>query len=88
MGESLPDVDDLGLDDLKTLVVRLLEEDAALTAEIAALRDEIARLKGLPGRPKRKPSGTARHPAGRARATRHLLGLGTEELTAENAERR
>jgi hypothetical protein len=57
MGESRPDVDDLGLDELRKLVVQLLEKIAALEAENAALREEIARLKGLPGRPKLKPSG-------------------------------
>jgi hypothetical protein len=39
------------------LVVRLLEENAALREENAALREEIARLKGLKGRPDIKPSG-------------------------------
>ncbi len=57
MGESPPDVDDLGLDELKKLVVQLLEQIAALTLENAALREEIARLKGLKGRPKLRPSG-------------------------------
>ena len=50
MGKSPADVDGLGLEDLKRLVIRLLEENAAL-------RDEVARLKGLKGRPKIKPSG-------------------------------
>ena len=57
MGESPPDVDDLGLDELRKLVVQLLERIAALTSENAALREEIARLKGLKGRPKLRPSG-------------------------------
>jgi hypothetical protein len=57
MSEILPDVEDLGLDDLKKLVLKLLEENAALRAEVAALRDEVARLKGLNGRPPVKPSG-------------------------------
>jgi len=57
MGESPPDVDDLSLDELRKLVVQLLEQIAALTSENAALREEIARLKGLKGRPKLKPSG-------------------------------
>jgi cell division septum initiation protein DivIVA len=51
MGESPPDVDDLGLDDLRKLVVQVLEKIAVLEAENAALREEIARLKGVPGRP-------------------------------------
>ncbi len=57
MSGSLPDIEGLGLDDLKELVLKLLEENAALRAEVAALRDEVARLKGLNGRPPVKPSG-------------------------------
>ena len=44
-----PDLDSMKLDDVKALVVDLLEE-------IGRLRDEIARLKGLPPRPPFKPS--------------------------------
>ena len=51
MAGSLPDIDALTLDDLKRLVLRLLQEVAALKAEKAALREEMARLKGLKGRP-------------------------------------
>lgn len=40
----------MGLDDLKVLTLRLLEEGAAL-------RKEIARLKGRKSRPKLRPSG-------------------------------
>ena len=57
MAESLPDVEALGPEDLKGLVLQLLEEVAALRAETAVLREEIGRLKGLTGRPKIKPSG-------------------------------
>ncbi len=57
MAESLPDFEALGPEDLKRLVLQLLEEVAALRAETAVLREEIARLKGLTGRPKIKPSG-------------------------------
>ena len=57
MAESPPDVEGLGLDDLKSLVVRLVEQNAALNAENVALREEIARLKGLKGPPKLEPSG-------------------------------
>ncbi len=72
MGGSPPDVDDLGLDELRKLVVELLERSAALKAENAALREEIARLKGLKGRPKLKPSGmeTASEPRPERRAKR------------------
>lgn len=44
-----PDLDGMNPDDVKALVVDLLEE-------IGRLRDEIARLKGLPPRPPFKPS--------------------------------
>ncbi len=57
MSGTLPDVGGLGVDDLKKLVLNLLEENSALRAEVAALRDEVARLKGLNGRPPIKPSG-------------------------------
>ncbi|MEA3270093.1 MAG: transposase [Pseudomonadota bacterium] len=74
MTESLPDIEALGPEDLKRLVLQLLEEVAALRAENAALRAEIARLKGLKGLPKIKPSGMDRatdpKPAGRKRKRR------------------
>ena len=57
MSGSLPDVEGLGLDDLKQLVLKLVDENAALRAEGAALRAEVARLKGLNRRPPIKPSG-------------------------------
>ena len=57
MGESLPDIESLGLDDLKKLVLQLLEENAALCADVAALRAENRRLRGLKGPPSLKPSG-------------------------------
>ncbi len=60
MAESLPDIEVLSLDDLKRLVLHLLEEKVALRAEIMGLREEIARLKGLKGRPKLKLSGICR----------------------------
>ena len=52
MAESPPDVAALDPDDLKRLVLQLLEAVAGLKAENAALREEIARLKGLKGPPK------------------------------------
>ena len=69
MTESPPDVEGLGLDDLKSLVVRLVEQNAALKAENVALREEIARLKGVKGPPKLEPSGMEKA-TGPARAGR------------------
>ncbi len=57
MAESPRNVDGLGLEELKSLLVQVLEDSARLKAENAELRDEIARLKGLKGRPQIKPSG-------------------------------
>ena len=56
-----PDIDALSPIELKSLVFKLLEEQAEFRRTIGALRDEIARLKGGPGRPdikaNVKPSG-------------------------------
>ena len=49
MAASLAEFDALDLDDLKRLVVQLVEEDARLRVENLALREEIARFKGLRG---------------------------------------
>ena len=69
MAGSPPDIDGFSVDDLKVLVLQLLEENAALRAEVAVLGEEIARLKGLKGPPRIKPSGmdkaTDPKPAGR-----------------------
>src|ERR1019366_3517352 len=52
-----PDIDSLSTAELKSLVLKLLQEVTELRRTIAAQRDEIARLKGGPGRPNIKPSG-------------------------------
>ena len=65
---SPPDIEALGLAELRELVLRLAEEGAALRVENAALREEIARLKGLKGRPKLKPSGMDKKAAERRKA--------------------
>ena len=57
MAESPSIVDGVGLEELKSLLVQVLEDNARLKAENAELRDEVARLKGLKGRPKIAPSG-------------------------------
>lgn len=57
MAGSPPDIDDLDAAGLKSLLLRVLEENAALRAEVAALREENRRLKGLKGPPSLKPSG-------------------------------
>jgi len=57
MAASIPDIDALSVDELKKLVLQLVEEISALRAENAAQGEEIVRLKGLKGRPKIRPSG-------------------------------
>ena len=66
--------DGLGFEELKSLLVRVLEDNARLKAENAELRDEIARLKGLKGRPKLKPSGmeTATQPGATTKGQRKI----------------
>jgi hypothetical protein len=50
MTGALLDVDRIGTDELRGLLIEALGKVAGLTAENAALREEIARLKGLKGR--------------------------------------
>ena len=65
-----PDIDALSLSELKSLVLKLLEERAEFQRTVGALRDEIARLKGGPGRPdikaNVKPSGMEKASEARA----------------------
>ena len=70
MAESLPDIDGLGLAELKPLLLQAYEKIAQQDALIAALREELARLKGLKGRPQLKPSGMEKSTACDSRLTR------------------
>ena len=80
MAESPGIVDGLGLEELKSLLVQVLEDNARLKAEVAALRDENARLKGLKGRPKIAPSGMekATQPGATTKAHRKIGRRGSK----------
>ena len=80
MGGSPRDIDALDVEALKNLVLRVLEENAALRAEVAALREENRRLKGLKGPPSIKPSGMDRQTEAAAKR-----GSGTRRRGAKNA---
>ena len=82
MAES-PDIDGLGLGELKSLLVQVLEDNARLKAENADLRDEIARLKGLKGRPKIAPSGMekATEPGATTKGQRKIGRRGSKRAT-------
>ena len=43
----IPDLAACSADDLRTLVIELMERNAKLEAAVAAMAEEIARLKGL-----------------------------------------
>ncbi len=83
MRGPLPDVEDLGGDDLKKLVLQLLEENAALRADVAALRAENRRLRGLKGPPSLEPS----RPSGMDKETAPMpkRGSGARRRGAKNA---
>lgn len=68
MVDSPLDIEDPSLEDLKRLVLEVLEENAKLRSENEALREEIARLKGLKGRPRLKPSGMDKQAKARQKA--------------------
>lgn len=71
-----PNIDTLGSDGLKKLVLRLVEDNAALKEENAALREEIARLKGLKGKPRLRPSGMEKATAGKPKGETRKKGRG------------
>jgi hypothetical protein len=79
------DVDELSHGDLKSLVLKLLEEVAELRRTVAAQRDEIARLKGGPGRLTIKPSGMdkASEPKPGAAAERRPKGSKSSRLSID-----
>src|SRR5262249_48945653 len=70
MAESPPNIDGLGLAELKSLLLQAFEKISQQDAQIAALREENARLKGLKGRPQIKPSGMEKATQGRAEEKR------------------
>lgn len=72
MAESPRAIDGLGLDELKSLLVQVLEDNARLKAENTELREEIARLKGLKGRPQIKPSGMEKASESAEKGTRTI----------------
>ena len=78
MAESPRSIDGLGLEDLKSLLVQVLEDNARLKTENAELRDEIARLKGVNGRPKLKPSGMEKATAPAAKTKRKVGRRGSK----------
>jgi len=88
MAESLPDIDGLGLAELKPLLLQAYEKIAQQDALIAALREELARLKGLKGRPQLKPSGMEKSTQERAKGKRKpgRRGAKRSKLTIHQTE--
>ncbi len=83
MAESPVDIDKLGLDELKTLLVQAFTRISALEKENQQLRDEVARLKGLKGKSEIKPRVWRKTPS-RAQAKR---GAGKATRNAAAARR-
>ncbi len=88
MADSPRTVDGLGLEELKSLVVQALEDNARLKAENAELREEIARLKGLKGRPKIKPSGMEKATDPAAKGQRQIGRRGSKRTKVTIDEER
>lgn len=59
-------IDAVSFEDLKQLVLGVMEENAQLRIEVGLLKEEIARLKGLKGKPDIKPPST---PSGMEKGT-------------------
>jgi Transposase IS66 family len=68
---QIPEIDTLSVDQLKGLVLGILEELARISAENASLRAENNRLKGLKGKPDIKPSVPPK-PSGMEQGTEQL----------------
>jgi hypothetical protein len=66
MSNRVRNIDAASFDDLKRLVLGVMEENAQLRAEVGFLKEEIARLKGLKGKPDIKPPST---PSGMEKGT-------------------
>ena len=75
---QIPDIDTLSFDQLKGLVLGILEELARISAENESLRAENNRLKGLKGKPDIKPSVPPK-PSGMEKGTRGAVTQGAPE---------
>ena len=83
MTESPRNIDGLGHDELKALVVEVLEKFFRLKEENASLREEIARLKGLKGRPDIKPG----KPSGMEQASHQKSSKGSRSSRRRGSTR-